>query len=362
MGRKFVRTFSRRDVAKAAAVLGAGALVPLGKIIAPALAAAPTRDPLMMVHPELREAARQILAVNQQMPPLSEVTLPSIRAGMAKYEKPWLTEVPVEQRYIAVPGSPDVLVYIINARHGTVRPGIIHMHGGGFVSGWAALKIPELQKLAEDLDCMVVTVEYRLAPETTYKGSIEDNYTSLKWMHANALELGLDPGRIAVMGESAGGGHAALLSITARDRREVPVLFQALVYPMLDDRTGSSRPVPSHFGKIGWTAQSNLFGWRSFLGQPPGGLDVPAAAVPARNANLSGLPPTFIGVGSIDLFLDEDVEYARRLINAAVPTELLVVPGAFHGFDNVTVSSIARQFNTAKLEALRRAFVIPHSV
>jgi acetyl esterase/lipase len=211
--------------------------------------------------------------------------------------------------------------------------------------------------MAQELDCIIVSVEYRLAPETTYVGSVEDNYAGLKWMYKNAGALGLDPARIAIMGESAGGGHAARLAITARDRGEVPIVLQSLIYPMLDDRTGSTRQVPSPIGTVGWSADANQYGWKAFLGQKPGGPDVPAAGVPARVKDLSGLAPAFIGVGAIDLFVHEDVEYANRLIESLVPTELLVIPGAFHGFDRVATDTYpAKQFTSAKLNALRRAF------
>jgi len=127
------------------------------------------------------------------------------------------------------------------------------------------------------------------------------------------------------------------------------------VYPMLDDRTGSTREVPSPIGTLLWTATSNRFGWRSFLGQQPGGPTAPAGAVPSRVADLAGLPPAWIGVGSIDLFVGEDIEYTRRLIEAGVATELLVVPGAFHGFDGLAAeTSVAKRFNAAKIDALRR--------
>jgi acetyl esterase/lipase len=176
-------------------------------------------------------------------------------------------------------------------------------------------------------------------------------------LYHNSEEVGVDPKRIAVMGESAGGGHAALLALTARDRGAIPIIFQVLIYPMLDDRTGTSVHPKSPIGSLMWTGDKNHFGWRSFLGREPGTRDVPSRAVPARYDRLSGLPPAFIGVGSIDLFVDEDVEFARRLIDAGVATELRVVPGAFHGFDGIAAeTSLAKDFTSAKLAALRRAF------
>jgi acetyl esterase/lipase len=133
-----------------------------------------------------------------------------------------------------------------------------------------------------------------------------------------------------------------------------------LSYPMLDDRTGSARMPPPPVGTFVWTAEHNHFAWPAFLGAAPGGDRVPAGAVPARHPNLAGLPPAFIGVGSIDLFVGEDVEYARRLIDSGVPTELNVIPGAFHIFDAIAPqSAVARTFQAARFDALRRAFIKP---
>jgi acetyl esterase/lipase len=211
--------------------------------------------------------------------------------------------------------------------------------------------------MARALDCVIVTVEYRLAPETPFPGSLEDNYAALKWLHAEAESLGVDPARIAVAGESAGGGHAAILAIAARDRGEIPVIFQSLVYPMLDDRTGSSRQPPPYIGTFIWTADYNRRGWKAFLATEPGGPRVPAGAVPARVDNLAGLPPAWIGTGSIDLFVNEDIEYARRLVDAGVRTDLLVVAGAYHGFDGlVPNASVSKSFTLSRYNALARAF------
>lgn len=312
------------------------------------------------VHPDLQSAAQLGAELAKSTSGLTLATLPQFRTRMATYiSRPRLTEVAVEKRVIAgAQGLPSVTVFVVNAKPGSSRPAILHTHGGGFVLGEAAGDIASLQALSQTLDCVVVSVEYRLAPETTWAGSVEDNYTGLKWLHANAKELGVDPARIAVMGGSAGGGHAALLAIVARDRGEVPIAFQCLIYPMLDDRTGSTRKVPEHVGRLFWTAEANRFGWRSFLGVEPGDPSVPKGAVPARVANLSRLPPAFIGVGSIDLFHDENVDYAQRLNAAGVPAELIVVPGAYHGFD-ASPARISQWFNAAKLDALRRGLGIP---
>lgn len=252
---------------------------------------------------------------------------------------------------------PAVTVYLINSDPKALRPAILHTHGGGYILGSAKSEVPYLQNMARQLDCVIVTVEYRLAPEATYRDSTEDTYAALLWSHKNAAELGIDPTRIALLGESAGGGHAALLAQKVRDRGEVPLVLQGLIYPMLDDRTGTTRKVATPIGTIGWNAASNRFGWRSFLGREPGGHSMPEGAVPARAENLAGLAPAFIGVGAVDLFVHEDIEYARRLIDATIPTELLVVPAAFHAFDRVAPRArVSMAFDKAKLNAFRRAF------
>ncbi|WP_332873146.1 alpha/beta hydrolase [Caulobacter hibisci] len=317
-----------------------------------------SEDPLALVHPELRPAARQIQAMSARFPPPAQETLIPWRKFVSGFGAPAAATPPVWRLAIKGPeGAPEVTIFVINAKPGAARPGIVHMHGGGFVGGSAESSVRQLQDLAATLDYGIVTVEYRLAPEATYAASVEDNYAGLRWLRDHAAEVGIDPAKIAVMGESAGGGHAALLAIAARDRGEIPLAFQMLIYPMLDDRTGSTHLPSGPIGKIGWDAKANAFGWRSFLGQAPGGAKVPAKAVPARTASLAGLPPTFIGVGSIDLFVDEDVDYAKRLIDAGVATELLVVPGAFHGFDGIaSATAVAQQFAAAKISALRRAF------
>lgn len=309
-------------------------------------------DLLPYVHPELRPIAKAMLASTKGWD-VTAKTLPIIRKAPQPAPPP-LADPGWTERLIPGPrGAPDVRIFVVNARPSEpTRPAILHMHGGGFILGDVRGELRSIQETAAALDCVVVSVDYRLAPETRFPGALEDNYAALKWLASNAAALGADRTRIAVMGGSAGGGHAAMLAIAARDRGEIPLAFQALIYPMLDDRTGSTVQKPPQQGAILWTPASNRFGWSSLLGAPAGSARVPYGSVPARVENLRGLPPTFIGVGSIDLFVDEDVEYARRLIDAGVAVTLDVVPGGFHGF-SLFPSSIGRRFNAAVIDALR---------
>jgi acetyl esterase/lipase len=316
----------------------------LGAALFAQTAARPTADPEVYVHPDLRRAAEAARQGRFLMP---ATTSPGAPAAV--------------QRTVPGPkGAPDVRVSIVNDGGGgaaTPRPAILHIHGGGYTGGSASIMLPSLQALAAALDCVIVSVDYRLAPGTRFPGSLEDNYAALKWLYGNARELGVDASRIAVMGESAGGGHAAMLAIAARDRGEVPLLYQALIYPMLDDRSGTTRQVPPQIGTLVWTRDANRGGWTALLGVPAGASQVPEGAVPARVANLAGLPPTFIGVGGIDLFVEEDIGYAQRLNNAGVPVELNVVPGAFHAFDVFEPNApVTIRFRAALTNALKGAF------
>jgi triacylglycerol lipase len=231
------------------------------------------------------------------------------------------------------------------------------MHGGGFVLGMPEINDASNRALALAHGCVVASVDYRLAPETRYPGALEDCYAALAWLHLQAGALGIDAAHIAIGGESAGAGHAALLALLARDRGEYPICFQLLDSAMLDDRTGSGENPHPVCGEFVWTAQHNRFGWRALLGTEPGGPQVPARAVPARYADLSGLPPAFIAIGALDLFLEENLEYARRLARARVPVELHVIPGAFHGFGfGGDVAPQSRALLRYRHDALAHAF------
>ncbi|TXC70076.1 alpha/beta hydrolase [Sphingomonas ginsenosidivorax] len=247
-----------------------------------------------------------------------------------------------------LPGQPAVRTVQFDGAPGRKgRGAVVWMHGGGYVAGAAGIPT-DLRVAAQRNGWLVVSVDYRLAPETTYAGSLADTYAALRWVHANAASLGVDPSRIAVGGASAGGGHASMLALAARDRGEVKLAYQVLIYPMLDDRTGSTRPARAGTGAFIWTADANRFGWTSLLGVPAGSARVPAGIVPARRRDLSGLPPAFIGVGTLDLFLDEDLAYAGALRAAGVPVDLAVVPAAFHAFDGIAPMARASQAFTQR--------------
>lgn len=232
-------------------------------------------------------------------------------------------------------------------------PAVLFIHGGGYVIGSAAGDDALCADLARQLGSLVVSVEYRLAPEHPFPAPHEDCLRALRWMHAEADALRIDPARIAVSGESAGGGLAAGLVQRAVDDG-IPVAFQHLIYPMLDDRTVQRAEAADAWHAV-WTPPSNRYGWTSYLGAEPGGDVVPPYAVPARRASLVGLPPTWIGVGSVDLFHDEDVAYAEALREAGVPCTLHVTEGMFHaGQRFATEAPAAQEFERSGLEALAR--------
>jgi triacylglycerol lipase len=264
--------------------------------------------------------------------------------------------VSVEKRTVPGPaGDPDIDLYVMRPPSAAgPLPLIYHIHGGGYIVGSVPTFEGMLRATVADVGCALVSVEYRLAPETVFPGAIEDAYAGLAWCFANAENEGFDAARIGVMGESAGGGFAAALALLARDRGEHELAFQHLIYPMLDDRTGVTSEPHDYAGEFVWPAENNRFGWGALLGREPGGADVSPYAAAARATDLSGLPPAYIHTGALDLFVEENIEYARRLIRAGVPTELHVYPGAFHGFELAAASAIGDQAVQASRAALRR--------
>ena len=231
-------------------------------------------------------------------------------------------------------------------------PALLWIHGGGMVLGDAAQDSGFCRLVADQLNIVVVSVEYRLAPEHPFPVPLEDCYTALQWL---ARQPDIDPARIAIGGQSAGAGLAAALALLAKERGKIRPVLQLLSYPMLDDRTTIRTDIDPRGLRL-WSPASNRFGWRAYLGPPTADGNVPPLAAPARYDDLSGLPPAWIGVGTNDLFHDEDVTYARRLQQAGVASTLHVVSGAYHNFDAIEAkASISRAFVKAQRTALDEA-------
>ncbi|MBA4025328.1 MAG: alpha/beta hydrolase [Gordonia sp.] len=223
-------------------------------------------------------------------------------------------------------------------------PALLWIHGGGYVIGSAAQDDSLCQRFADELGVLVASVDYRLAPEFPYPTPVEDCYGALQWL-ADRAEV--NHTQIAIGGASAGGGLAASIAILARDRAVITPIFQLLAYPMLDDRTDTV----STEHRL-WDAKSNRFAWDSYLGSTPAEV-----AAPAHAKDLSELPSAWIGVGTLDLFHDEDLTYAARLEQAGVPCTVTEVPGAFHGFDLVAArAAVSREFFDTQCGVLRAAF------
>ena len=272
-------------------------------------------------------------------------SLPKIRADrlLGSAEAPLSDAVTRTDRIVPGPaGAPDIRLRI-HRRKGLEGdlPCIYWIHGGGYVLGSPEQDDVRFDRWCQRFDAVGVAVQYRLAPENPYPAPIEDCYAGLKWVKENGAELGIDTSRVGIGGPSGGGGLAAALALVVRDRAEFAIDYQLLIYPMIDDTRTS---VTANWDVPVWNPKSNHFGWSSYLGELFGRDDVPAHAAPARATDLSGLPPTYIMVGTLDGFADEDITYAQRLNQAGVEVELHVYPGAPHGFEGFAPATpVARQ-------------------
>jgi acetyl esterase/lipase len=260
-----------------------------------------------------------------------------------------------ERRVPGPAGAPQISLLICRPA-GVTAPtaAIYHIHGGGMIIGDSRTGLPEMLESVQELGAAVISVEYRLAPETPHPGPVEDCYAGLVWTAAHADELGIDPDRIVVAGGSAGGGLAAAVALLARDRGGPALLAQLLLCPMLDDRNDT--PSARQMAGLGiWDSASNETGWTALLGAARGGPDVSPYAAPARATDLSGLPPAFIDVGSAETFRDEAVTYASRIWQAGGVAELHVWPGGFHGFAMLAPqAAVSRAASSAPRNWLRR--------
>jgi acetyl esterase/lipase len=293
------------------------------------------------------EIAAALAAFPLDLGQLSDETLAAIRQGMGAAPAPELSGAVerADHRVPGAPGDPDVSLRV-HRRPGLEgpAPAVVWIHGGGYVLGSNEGDDLRFDRWCRRFPIVGVSVDYRLSPETPFPGPLDDCYAALRWTFEHAEELGVDRSRIGIGGQSAGAGLAAGLALLARDRGEIPLAFQLLIYPMIDDRMVT--PSSAWVDPV-WPPAANHYGWSSYLGELHGREDVPYHAAPARADDLRGLPRTFLAVGALDIFSDEDIDYAVRLRHAGVPTDLHVYAGAPHGFEGLAPgSTVAKRANT----------------
>jgi acetyl esterase/lipase len=308
------------------------------------------------VEPQLRVALDAVPPFGVSAETLADFR-PAVDAmALSAPDAPGVTTV---ERQVPRPDGTSIPVRVHTPAGDTARGALIFLHGGGMIMGSSVGYDAQSRHFAHIAGCVVVAVDYRLAPENPYPAGLEDCYTVLTWLHTAAAELGFPAGRIAVAGESGGGGLAAGLALLAHDRAEVSLSAQFLQYPMLDDRTGTDAepdPLP-YAGEFVWTAPSNRFAWQSVLGEAHAGPDVPVYAAPARATKAAGVAPAYIVVGQLDLFVGEALRYVRTLIRSGVPTELHLVPGAYHAFMSFAPEAeTSRRASARFLDAIVRHF------
>ncbi|WP_409465441.1 alpha/beta hydrolase [Amycolatopsis sp. GA6-003] len=301
----------------------------------------------------------EIAAAIPMLPEVDFLDIAASRAGMAELIASMqgdVDETGVTARDESVPGpegAPDVPIRIYTPDRVATKALVFDIHGGGFALGDLQVDHAANVELARDLGVVIVSVEYRLAPENPYPAGLEDCYAALEWSVKHAGELGVDPEKVVLYGVSAGGGLAAALALLARDRGGPSIAFQFLAVPELDDRleSGSMR----RFADTPmWHLRAAEASWDYYLGGPGkrGGPDVPVYAAPARAADLSGLPPAYVSVAEFDPLRDEGIAYAQSLLAAGVPTELHLFPGTFHG------SGVIRHATVSRREAAERRAVL----
>ena len=308
----------------------------------------PELAPLLDIYPKLEVTRESLPAIRRERAAMVLATLNDLAPDNIEKMEHWVP---------GADGAPAVRVLMYKPLGaGSSLPAYLNLHGGGMIAGLPEQDEAANRRLAAALGCAVVSPDYRLAPETPFPGPLDDCRATFDWLAQHAAKLGLDPSRIVLGGASAGAGLAAGLALQLRDRGGVQPVFLFLIFPMLDDRTGSSVQTSSFAGEFIWTAAQNRFGWECYLGAEPGSADVSPYAAPARATSLAGLPPTWLACGALDLFLDENLEFTRRLIAEGVPAELHVYPGAYHAFQWVASARVTQTFGRDAVEALQRAF------
>lgn len=302
------------------------------------------RKAMSAVAPDLRSPKMLVTSI-----PMNTVMLPLVRLLMSLKSSPGPGMALTQHRV----GDEAIEVLVVTPTEPAApRPAVLSLHGGGMCAGTAQLEIQPAGRLARELGAVVVSPNYRLAPENPFPAGLDDCMSSLRWMIEQAGVLGVDADRIAVYGTSAGGGLAAAIAQRAFDEG-IPLRAQALISPMLDDRTALRDDLAGR-GELTWSPESNKWAWAAYLGREPRRSDAPEYAAPARRADVTGLAPAWIGVGDLEVFFDENVDYAERLEAAGVPSQLVIVPGMYHTADGLLQEVPAMQdFHASMVEFLR---------
>ncbi len=305
-----------------------------------------------LLHPEL-----QVMAETKIIGEINDENLIKVRKTLDDL-KPELTDaesfgVTRKEIYISRDNGSDIrcLLYIPKNKEDNLGPGYLHIHGGGYILGSPDGSDIQNVFLSAKIEVVIISVDYRLAPEFPIPAPLDDCYSALAWFHENSEKLGVDRARIGIGGESAGGGLAAALAIKARDEGDYEICWQSLTYPMLDDRTGTDEnPGDPLVGEFVWTREFNQYAWNCYLADS----ERAAPQVPGRLEKYEGLPPTWMFTATLDLFRDENIDYAKQLMSAGVACDLVVYPGACHGFQRIETSELAKRYQEDFTSALKR--------
>ncbi|MGO1056886.1 alpha/beta hydrolase [Crossiella sp. CA198] len=280
------------------------------------------------------------------------------RREMAAEIPPYVAANPVAVRALSIPGpagGPEVAIRVYTPAADGPLGALVHIHGGGFVLGDLDLAERSALRVADQVGVVVVAMDYRLAPENPFPAGLDDCYATLEWTAKNAAELGVDPARIAVGGDSAGGGLAAAVALLTRDRGGPALAYQVLNIPELDDRLDTPS-MTAYTDTPMWHRPNAILSWDFYLGEGKRGTaEVSPYAAPARATDLSGLPPAFVAVCEFDPLRDEGLDYAQRLVQAGVSTELHLYPGTFHGSGLIPEAAVTVRMGRDLTDALRRA-------
>ena len=267
--------------------------------------------------------------------------------------QPISTDVTITDHHVDTADGAQLLARWYQRPSSDSAAAVLYLHGGGMILGSVAIFDGPVSRYVANTGVSMLSLEYRLAPEHPHPTPVEDCYTGLSWLAAHAEELGIDPNRIAVMGDSAGAGLAAGVAILARDRGGPALAHQLLIYPMLDDRNTTPDPHIAPFA--GWSNDDNVTGWDALLGKGHEERTVDPSASPARLDDATGLPPTYLEVGQLDVFRDEDLTYARTLSRAGVPVEFHLYPGVPHEYDAIAPFADVSQRARANRERILRS-------